>query len=227
MSRAANIDDFVKGRMSGPPLQQFQNEMRGDTALAREVSNQQMVLGLVGRQANSNLRAQIQEVRNTYENQVQVSARKVDKASKPVAKEQPMPKENAGAVASIIKVILYVENYRAEVQDLQIQFEQQVDQIGQPSGKVTGARILLTLPLQKNNLMLGWMMDPYKKHNGELSYINSDGRESKRIEFKDAYCVAYNFEYDAFSEKQVKQNALEKVMIVPKEVYFKDAVFLI
>jgi len=226
MSRAANIDDFVKSRMSGPPLQQFQSQMRGDATLTREVGDQQMVLNLVSRQANSNLRAQIQEVRSTYENQMQISARRVDAGSKPLPKKfTGIGEANENEAASVIKVILYLENYRAELQDLKIDFKQEIDQIGQPSSKVTGARILLTLPVQKNTKIWSWMIDPTKKLNGELSYINANGKESKRIEFEEAYCITYKLKYDAFSTEQIKQNTVEQITIVPKKMKFKGATF--
>lgn len=223
MSRAAaNIDDFVKGRMSGPPLHQFEGEMRGDPVLAREVSNQQMVLNLVGKQGNSDLRAEIQQVRGMYESQMQISARKVDKgSSKKIAEAAIAKHKKNDGPASVVKIILYLENYRVEVQKVEIQFKQQVDQIGQPGSKVTGARIKLSLPLLKNTIIWNWMIDSTKKLNGELSYINSIGKESKRIEFKDAFCVAYQFKYDAFSTGQVKQNAVEEITIVPRQVDFR------
>jgi len=223
MSRTANIDDFVKGRMSGPPLQQFKNEMRGDAALAREVGNQQMVLNLVSRQGNSDLRAEIKQVRGMYESQMQMSVRKVDSgSSKKIAEEiKKSTLSNKDEAASVIKVILYLESYRAEVKEIELQFNQQVDQIGQPSSKVTGAKIQLTLPLLKNTLIWAWMIDPTKKLNGELSYIGSTGKESKRIEFKAAYCVGYQLKYAAFGTHQVKQNAVEQITIVPKEISFR------
>ncbi len=223
MSRAANIDNFVKGRMSGAPLQAFQNEMRSDPALAREVSNQQMVLNIVSRQANSNLRAEIQQVRSTYEGQMQISARKVDKGSSPVEKKPAVLPKELDSAASVIKVILYLENYRAEVQHIKIEFNQEIDQIGQPSSVVTGAAIRLTLPVQQNTKIWNWMIDPTKKLNGELSYIGSDGRESKRLSFKNAYCVGYHLQFDAFGKEQVKQNAVEEIFIVPAEVHFRGA----
>lgn len=225
-SRAANIDDFVKGRMSGSPLQQFQNAMRSDPALAQEVSNQQMVMNLVSRQANSNLRAEIQQVRGMYESQMQLSARKVDKgSSKKIAEQIKTKQSNTNEATSVIKVILYLDNYRAEVQHIKLQFKQEVDQIGQPSSTVTGASIQLTLPLQKNTLIWSWMIDPSKMLNGELSYINSNGKESKRIEFKAAYCVAYQLKYAAFSTDQVKQNAVEHITLTPKEIHFRGEHF--
>jgi len=223
MSRtAANIDDFVKGRMSGPPLQQFQGEMRGNPALAREVSNQQMVLNLVNRQGNSDVRAEIQQVRGMYESQMQMSARKVDKgSSKKIAEAAVAKGKTNDGPASVIKIILYVGDIRVEVQEVGMQFEQQVDQIGQPSSKVAVAKIKLSLPVLKNTFIWRWMIDPTQKLSGELSYINSNGRESKRIEFKDAYCVAYQFKYGAFSTEQVKQNAVEEITIVPGQISFR------
>jgi len=227
MSRtAANIDDFVKGRMSGAPLETFQESLRNNADLAQTVRNQQMVSNVMSRQNNADIRAEIQQVRGMYENQMLMSRRKVDKgSSKPEPETAAEIAKTSDAPASVIRVILYVENIRVEVQEVAIQLKQEVDQIGRVSSKAKDGRIVLKLPVLQNDTIFSWMVDSTKKLSGELSYIGSDGKESKCIEFKDAFCVAYKLSFSAFDTEQVKQNAVETITIVPRKISFRGSSF--
>lgn len=217
MSSAANIDDFVKGRMPGQEAADFQQSAQNDSALRDAVNNQQMVVDLFQQMNNESLAAEIQEARHSFENEQKVVPDEIENRSN---NQTPETSTNniGGLSSSIIKILFNCDDELLEVIELNYSFKQDVDDIGQPSGKVTGGLIEIKLPFTRNEKWYAWMIDSTMKKDGVLIFMDANGQSKKRLIFKDAYCLAYKANFEAYSNEQIKENATEVLTIIARTI---------
>ncbi len=81
------------------------------------------------------------------------------------------------------------------VEEFDLEFSQDVDYKGKPSGLSEGGLITVTISDVPDDNINWWMMDSFKKQDGEFRFFSNDGmiREGAllQIQFKEAYCVNY------------------------------------
>ena len=81
------------------------------------------------------------------------------------------------------------------VEEFDMDFRQDVDSGGNPDSPVYGGKITVTISDVPDDNINWWIMDSFKKHDGEFRFLANDGmiREGAllQIQFKDAYCVDY------------------------------------
>lgn len=85
-----------------------------------------------------------------------------------------------------------------EVVNCTFSFNQSIDDKGRPSSKVHGGVIRVTIVADENTSLVSWMLDPYKKDSGKITYKRIDQDSTmKEVSFEDAYCVEYTENFDA------------------------------
>jgi len=209
MSRTANIDDYVKGRMPGDSAVAFERSMDQDSALRSEVAAQQMVVDLFNEARNEQIAADVQDARQEYERTETPSADH-DFGGSSQGDELPQVSDSmGGGNSAVIKILFECDGIQQEVIEMSYSFKQEIDQIGQPSGRVHAGIIKIKLGLIKANNWFAWMIQSDVKKDGKLVFVNSTGKTMKTLEFEGAYCVSYHCSYNAFSEDQVKESASE------------------
>jgi len=217
MSNSANIDDFVKGRMPGDAAANFEQSAQSDAALRQAVDDQQMVVGLFQQMNNQNLAAEIQEARRSFETEQKVFPdEEVNKSNN----ETPQTSSSnlGGQNSSVIKILFNCDDELIEVIELSYSFKQEVDAIGQPSGIVKDGGIKIKLPFIKNEKWFAWMIDSTMKKDGVLIFMDANGQSKKRLVFKDAYCIDYKANFDAYSNENIKENATEHITIMARKI---------
>ena len=85
-----------------------------------------------------------------------------------------------------------------EVVTTSFSFTQSIDDKGRPSSKVHGGVIRVTIVADENTSLVSWMLDPYKKESGSITYKRIDQDSMmKDVQFEEAYCVEYTEDFDA------------------------------
>lgn len=81
------------------------------------------------------------------------------------------------------------------LQTCNYRFTQPTDGKGRPSAGVRAGLISATMLGDDNSALTFWAVNPTKALNGHILFRDIDGREMKRLDFTDAYCVRY---YESF-----------------------------
>jgi hypothetical protein len=109
-----------------------------------------------------------------------------------------------------------------EVRKLSMTFDQSTDQKGCPSSDIHGGFIHVTIISTFNQELVGWMLDPYKRRDGCITFKRDDQDSSlKAIEFYEAYCVRYTEDFDAYS----KDVLMLSMTISAKKIVVESATF--
>jgi hypothetical protein len=81
------------------------------------------------------------------------------------------------------------------LEEFDLDFRQDVNYKGKPDSRVYGGRLTATISDVPDDSINNWMMDSFKKEDGEFRFFMNDGmiREGALLQilFKDAYCVDY------------------------------------
>jgi len=87
-----------------------------------------------------------------------------------------------------------------EVISCSFSFGQATDEKGRPASAVHGGQISLMISAPEDAALLGWMIDPYKKTNGSITFnkIDQDSK-MKELKFEDGYLVSYSESFHAES----------------------------
>lgn len=95
--------------------------------------------------------------------------------------------------------MLTIDSKRFSVLRMKLSFFQPMDVNGKPHANPGGGLITLELESSKDShSFLGWVVSPVATKDGEIVYSERDGEAlMKKIEFKKAYCVAYDENFDA------------------------------
>ena len=94
---------------------------------------------------------------------------------------------------SSFSAIFEVNGTKFDVLNCTYSFGQTTDDRGRPSSGVHGGTISLQLVGDDDDSVLGWMVDPYKKTDGKVSFSKIDQDSNlKEMSFKDGYCVGYS-----------------------------------
>lgn len=103
-----------------------------------------------------------------------------------------------------------------DIVSVSYKLHQQIDAQGQPAGITRGGEIIVTVRSSKdgNTDILEWMCDPYMSKNGTITFVNRNGEEMKKLNFKDGYVVEYSESFEA--EKPDSQ--VESFTISAKEI---------
>jgi hypothetical protein len=81
------------------------------------------------------------------------------------------------------------------LEEFDLEFDQDLDYKGKPDSQVYGGKLTVTLSDVPDENINWWMMDPYKKQDGEFRFLKNDRMIKEgallHILFKDAYCIDY------------------------------------
>jgi len=127
-------------------------------------------------------------------------------------------------MAAVIKALFKSNGEESEVVALSYSFDQNVDNIGQPAGEVRGGIINVSLGSLGSEKRFGWAVTSDLKYDGEIEFIDANGKTLKTLKFKEAYCVGYTEDYEAFSGGRdagnvtVKDGAKEHLTLSCKEI---------
>jgi len=81
------------------------------------------------------------------------------------------------------------------IEEFDLEFKQDVNAKGKPDSMPYGGLITITMSDTSQDSINDWMMDSFRKQDGEFRFLMNDGmiREGARlvIRFEDAYCVNY------------------------------------
>ena len=102
-------------------------------------------------------------------------------------------------MAAVIKALFKADGQESEVVALSYSFDQNVDNIGQPAGEVRGGIISVSLGSLGSETRFGWAVTSDMKKDGEIEFIDANGKTLKVLKFTQAYCVGYTEDYEAFT----------------------------
>jgi hypothetical protein len=79
---------------------------------------------------------------------------------------------------------------------------QAIDDRGRPASGVQAGGLQLVIVASDDEELPGWMVDPYKKTNGSITFqrIDQDSK-LKEIKFEDGYCVSYSEHFNSSSSE--------------------------
>lgn len=81
------------------------------------------------------------------------------------------------------------------VEEFDMEFKQDINSKGKPDSDVYGGKLTVTISDTPNDAINQWMMDCYKKQDGEFRFLVNEDKIQEgallHIQFKDAYCIDY------------------------------------
>lgn len=86
----------------------------------------------------------------------------------------------------------HLDSKKYEIHQFKIGFGQSIDHKGQPQDEVRGGRILLVLTQSVEESIYAWAMKSFVRKNGLILLETKTGNAPLKIEFMNAYCVAFN-----------------------------------
>lgn len=87
-----------------------------------------------------------------------------------------------------------------EVLNCNFSFGQATDDKGRPASAVQSGNISVTIVASDDDGLMGWMIDPYKKQDGSISFNKIDQDSTlKELQFKEGYCVSYSESFNSSS----------------------------
>ncbi len=207
-----NIDDYIKGRMDSSDAAAFEAEMAANPTLANEVQQQSQVAGLLEEAGQQEVKSQIAAISASRS-----SAPKPESPQEKPVKETPQTPAKQGTV-SIIKILFHIDGKSSEVVDLSYSFNQEVDDIGQPSSEVKGGLITVELRSESEPNRFAWAIHSDVHKTGKIEFVNANGKISKTLHFEQAYCISYTESYKAFEGQEagqvnVKEGATERLVL--------------
>ncbi|WP_052732875.1 type VI secretion system tube protein TssD [Hymenobacter terrenus] len=104
---------------------------------------------------------------------------------------------------SSFRCILTLDNQEFPVVHCSYQFSQAITERGRAGAKVRSGLLTLHLDVPDGDQLVGWANDPQKKHNGYLTFHETDlpvARE--RLDFEDGFCVSYDEVFSSGAEPE-------------------------
>lgn len=99
---------------------------------------------------------------------------------------------------SSFKATFKVDGKSFDVVSSSYSFTQNTDERGRPASDVRKGLIKVTVVASDDDKLIGWMIDPYKKTNGSITFEKIDQASTlKELKFEDGYCVSYEEDFDA------------------------------
>lgn len=94
---------------------------------------------------------------------------------------------------SSFSALFKVDGQEYDVMNCNYSFGQSTDEKGRPASNVQGGNIFVQISASDDDGLMGWMVDPYKKTNGTITFKRIDQDSTfKEIQFEDGYCVGYS-----------------------------------
>ncbi|WP_460935653.1 type VI secretion system tube protein TssD [Spirosoma humi] len=91
-----------------------------------------------------------------------------------------------------------VDDQEYDIMSCNYSFGQSTDDKGRPASNVQGGNIFVQIAAHDQDDLMGWMVDPYKKTNGSITFKRIDQDSTfKEIQFEDAYCVGYSESFNS------------------------------
>lgn len=91
-----------------------------------------------------------------------------------------------------------VDGQDYEVMSCNYSFGQSTDEKGRPASNVQGGNIFVQIAANDSDELMGWMVDPYKKTNGTITFKRIDQDSTfKELQFEDGYCVGYSESFNS------------------------------
>jgi hypothetical protein len=101
---------------------------------------------------------------------------------------------------SSFKAKFEFEGTEFDVLSCNYSFGQATDEAGRPASDVKSGSIFLQITASDDEKIIGWMIDPYKKANGKVTFFRTDqDSKLKEISFEDAHCVGYSESFSSTS----------------------------
>jgi Hemolysin coregulated protein Hcp (TssD) len=93
---------------------------------------------------------------------------------------------------------LKIDDQEYDVMSCNYSFGQSTDEKGRPASNVQGGNIFVQVATNDDDGLLGWMVDPYKKTNGTITFKRIDQDSTfKEVQFEDGYCVGYSESFNS------------------------------
>lgn len=84
-------------------------------------------------------------------------------------------------------------------------FNQPTDSFGQPSSRVSGGFINLTVESSGRDLdLIRWMLRNEAVQDGGAFFYSREGREVRSVEFRRAYCISFKETFSALDDEFMK-----------------------
>lgn len=91
-----------------------------------------------------------------------------------------------------------VDGQEFEVMSCNYSFGQATDEKGRPASNVQSGNIFVQIVASDDDSMMGWMVDPYKKTNGSITFKRIDQDSTfKEIQFEDGYLVGLSESFNS------------------------------
>ncbi len=101
-------------------------------------------------------------------------------------------------------------------------FEQGSDVTGRPSQRPRGGQIRLLIESTNKTDFLEWTISPNMTKDGEIIFYKRDNMSSlKTVNFKSAYCLRYEEDFDAVNDQPLQT----LLLISAKEITVKDTTY--
>ena len=84
--------------------------------------------------------------------------------------------------------------------NIKASFHQPVDSNGKPNALPTGGYLYVQIEAtsdKKSDQFMGWMMEADTAKNGIIVFSSQSGTSSRILEFKNAFCIRYDEDFDA------------------------------
>lgn len=94
------------------------------------------------------------------------------------------------------------ERYR--VIDCHYEFYKKTNRAGEVASGVKGGEINLTISDLPTDELMAWVFDHFKKYNGEVTIIDTDGTTLEQIYFENARCVGFKMCYEGLERPHNK-----------------------
>ena len=93
---------------------------------------------------------------------------------------------------------------RYNVVDCDYEFYKKTNRVGEVSSGLKGGEINLTISDMPTDELMAWMFDHFKKHNGEVTIMDTDETTLEQIYFENARCVDFKMKYEGVERPHIK-----------------------
>ncbi len=94
------------------------------------------------------------------------------------------------------------EQYK--VMDCDYEFYKKTNRVGEVASGVKGGEINLTISDMPTDELMAWVFDHFKKYNGEITIMDTDGETLEQIYFENARCVDFKMCYEGLERPHTK-----------------------
>lgn len=117
---------------------------------------------------------------------------------------------------------LHIDGEEYNVLEFNINFTQEINNSGKPSGKAKGGEIDIIIEASKETGFLSWMLNSELTKDGKIIFYRRDAlSKMKELNFVKAFCIDYHEQFTSTTEIPMKIT----MKLITKELTFGDAKF--